>query len=278
MNHDIIRIEDAEGLNYIVQSKLTHFDRKTIADKFSIKSVHQGVEHYVINDAEYQVEKRNFIIVNPGQEVEVNIDSISTVEGVCIFLEPKLVNQIRFAIHNSVAVNLDNINPESSDITFDNIPVNPYYTFLNDKIKPIVSQGFEPYEISEYLMATAEQMVRHQYQTRSRLADLKSVKIGTKKELYSRIQKGRQFIHDNFQKPITLKDMSRVAALSEYYFHRLFSSFFKISPYQYHNQIRMEKARNLLQMKKYSRSEVAHICGFQNSKYFSKAFKKWQLS
>lgn len=101
MNHDLLRLEDVEGMNYIVQSKLRQFERKTVADKFSIKSVRKGVEHYIIDGQEYRVGNDNFIIVSPGQEVTVNIDSSTAVEGICYFLEPEIISQIRFANHHA---------------------------------------------------------------------------------------------------------------------------------------------------------------------------------
>ncbi len=276
MNHNLLKIEDVKGLNYIVQSKLTHFERKTIADKFSIKSVKKGIEHYVINGQQYRVGNHNFIIVSPGQEVQVNIDSSSAVEGTCYFMEPNLVNQIRYANHHSIEANLDHIEPLVDDVTFDNIPVNAYYTLLEKHLKTIALSDFDQHYVSDYLIAMAELMVKHQNQTKARLTEIKSIKTGTKKELYKRIQAGRQFIHDNFQKPITLNEMSKAATLSEYYFHRVFRNFFKITPCQYHNLVRMEKAQSLLNKGKHSKTEVAYICGFQDPKYFSKAYKKWQ--
>jgi len=214
--------------------------------------------------------------------MEINIDSCSAVTGICYFFDKTLVQQMKYANTHSVKNNLDNIDLQEK-LTFqlscpnavDNIPIHAAHTYLSNFLQRTNINELDKQQISAYLMLMAEYMVKHQNQTQLRLNDLDSTKSSTKKELYKRLQSGRQFIHDNIERPISLKEMAKAAFLSEYYFHRNFRLFFNQTPHQYHHAIRMQQAHHLLNQGKHSKKEVAFRCGFQDPKYFSKAYKKW---
>jgi AraC-like DNA-binding protein len=274
----ISKIEDDGGSNFIIQSNLSNYYGKTIADKFSIKVVQSGIEHYRIDGINYTLADENFIIVCPGQEVAVHIDSPSAVKGTCYYLSTDLIHQMRYAYSASIEANLKNIEPKD-DFTIDqlyNFPIHSFHTPLNNHLHSHSFQALNKHQLKEYLILLAENMVFHQHHSKRQLNNLEGVGMATKNELYKRLQIGRQYIHDHFDQPITLKEMSRAAALSEYYFHRNFRLFFNQTPYQYHNAVRMVKAENLLQRGHLSKIEIALMCGFQDPKYFAKAYKKWK--
>ena len=58
-------------------------------------------------------------------------------------------------------------------------------------------------------------------------------------------------------------------------FRRLFSECMGLSPVEYRNKLRVQKAVDLLKMKKYSVGEVAEMVGISDIKYFSKLFKRY---
>ena len=69
----------------------------------------------------------------------------------------------------------------------------------------------------------------------------------------------------------TLYGMSFISASS---LQRPFEARFGISPKQYLNKLRMNRALELLMENKLSVKEIALVCGFSDEKYFSRAFKK----
>ena len=62
--------------------------------------------------------------------------------------------------------------------------------------------------------------------------------------------------------------MSRTA-----FYHKL-KSLIDLSPAEFIRLIRLNKAKDLLQKRKYNVNEVAYMCGFSDAKYFSTSFKK----
>ncbi len=60
------------------------------------------------------------------------------------------------------------------------------------------------------------------------------------------------------------------------YFRRMFKSYTAFSPFVYLNNLRMKKAEKLLLANPFfSISEIASLCGFEDSLYFSTCFKKY---
>jgi AraC family transcriptional regulator len=62
------------------------------------------------------------------------------------------------------------------------------------------------------------------------------------------------------------------ACLSKYHFLRLFRQAFGLSPYQYIQHLRIEKARGLLADPNLPITDLAGLLGFDNSQSFSRLF------
>lgn len=279
---DIIKIDDAIGLNYILQSRLCSFNFKNTSTMFSVNYVLSGTENYIIDGQVYAVVRKNFIMTNPQQEIEVNIEAATDVIGMCYYFHPTTIQQIVQAKSQPIEANLENRDSKENFIiqqtykeNIFNTPINSFLTKLNAYLQKSNLNELNKHQITDFLMLLAENLISHQNQTNYQLNHLSRTKTTTKRELYKRLQKGRQYIHDNLQQPINLKDIAKAACLSEYYFHRNFRNFFNITPHQYHQSVRLQKAHQLLQQGNYSRKELAFHCGFQDPKYFLKVYNRW---
>lgn len=88
------------------------------------------------------------------------------------------------------------------------------------------------------------------------------------------IKRAVAYIDSNFADPsITIKDIAKLANVSEVYFRRVFTNKYGISPLKYIIKMRVEYAKELLMSGYYSVSEAALMAGFNDSKYFSTCFK-----
>ena len=83
-----------------------------------------------------------------------------------------------------------------------------------------------------------------------------------------------KFIQDNYNKNISIIDIARFLGLSDAYLCRLFKKITGCTIIHYINLLRCQKARMLIQSEKYTVSEAAAICGFENLSYFTKTYKK----
>ncbi len=91
---------------------------------------------------------------------------------------------------------------------------------------------------------------------------------------YQRIVSAKLFMDKNFHEPIDLETISRQALLSRFHFHRLFTRIYRRTPHQYITQVRMEKARLLLNDDDKSVTEICNEVGFESLGSFSTLFKK----
>lgn len=105
-------------------------------------------------------------------------------------------------------------------------------------------------------------------------------KISSEKELKSRLanfdrmKTVMNYIENNFTERINLHRLSKLAGISEGHFCRLFKQITGISTMDYINNLRINKAVKLIKSSHLNMTEVAMSCGFDDSNYFSRVFKK----
>ncbi len=89
----------------------------------------------------------------------------------------------------------------------------------------------------------------------------------------TRINLALNYIHQNYNKEITLEDLLEITNLEKNYFIRLFKNSMNITPYQYIKKYRFNIALTLLKHKS-SIDESAIAIGYSDASSFSHAFKK----
>ena len=87
------------------------------------------------------------------------------------------------------------------------------------------------------------------------------------------------YIRKNLDKPLSIRELSNKAYMSESHFHRVFKNELGISPVDFINNERIKLATRLLADPKITVKEVYMRCGFDSRSYFNRMFrKKQQLS
>lgn len=88
------------------------------------------------------------------------------------------------------------------------------------------------------------------------------------------VAKAKSYINANFHKEISLDDVSREVDISPYYFSKIFKEETGKNFIEYVTEIRMEKAKELLQSSTLSMKEICGEVGYADPNYFSRTFKK----
>lgn len=83
-----------------------------------------------------------------------------------------------------------------------------------------------------------------------------------------------QYIEKNYTEPISNKTLASIIHLSEDRFNHLFRESMGISPLNYMNDIRLKKAKHLLESGEYTVSEAAIEVGFGDLNHFGRLFRK----
>ena len=99
------------------------------------------------------------------------------------------------------------------------------------------------------------------------------------KTLQARLHEMMTYIFENFEKHLTLADISFAAKISKSEALRCFRIGLETTPVKYLNEYRLSRAVEQLLLNSSSVASVAEACGFESAGYFCRAFKaKYGLS
>ena len=88
------------------------------------------------------------------------------------------------------------------------------------------------------------------------------------------VEKAKFFLRENLEGPLDMQQLLREMPMSYSKFRKMFKQVTGDSPNQYHLNMRLDKAKELLNTTNLNVTEVAYNLGFESVFYFSKLFKK----
>ena len=89
-----------------------------------------------------------------------------------------------------------------------------------------------------------------------------------------KIQAACDVISRNIDQPLTIRELSRKVAMNECYLKKGFKTITGKTIHEYQQQLRITKAKELLQQQGRSVTDVANILGYSSISHFSTAFKR----
>lgn len=95
-----------------------------------------------------------------------------------------------------------------------------------------------------------------------------------KTEIQKEMEKAVRFFHENLANNIEIEAYARQLHMSTCWFIRSFKEYAGMPPGRYLTDIRIRKAKELLESTDYSVGEIGGIIGYDNPLYFSRIFKK----
>lgn len=265
--------------NQLHYSVFKEYNRPLTFRGFAIKYVIDGLERYKINGQNYDLKSNEFLLANPNSFGEAVIDSKKSVKGICINLESEIISEVL-----SGFVKPEENFPDISVIDFFNSSdfLDNKYSAANSKLgnflmnlgEKINRNPLYDYTLdNEFYYTVIEKLMEDHIPIINELYSISTVKHSTRKDLYKKVCKGKEFLELNFNEKTTVSSAAQYANLSEYHFFRLFKASFNTTPQQYLIETRLSESKNLLK-KNYSVSEVAIATGFSDIYSFSKSFKK----
>ncbi len=88
------------------------------------------------------------------------------------------------------------------------------------------------------------------------------------------IQEARFHMRKNIESEIDLKKLAENSFIAYSYFRKMFKKYTGISPHQYHLDLKMIRAKELILTSNKNIKEISYELGFQSIHYFSRLFKK----
>ncbi|WP_127585011.1 helix-turn-helix transcriptional regulator [Paenibacillus koleovorans] len=117
--------------------------------------------------------------------------------------------------------------------------------------------------VKSVLLDLLAQLMREQYYG-------SKIKSEGQLELLSQI---RTYIDHNVHRSLKLDELADRFHISKFYLIHLYKQMFQLTPIQYHQQLRMERAKLMLQSPYHSVQDIADQLGYSTIHAFSRAFK-----
>jgi len=88
------------------------------------------------------------------------------------------------------------------------------------------------------------------------------------------LKKVVEYMNNKYAEDITLKNLAEIGSVSPAHLNKLFRGAFNMSPMQYINNLRLDKAKELMMYSDFNISQISELVGFASIHYFSRYFKK----
>lgn len=98
-------------------------------------------------------------------------------------------------------------------------------------------------------------------------------KVKTSDESLEEVQRVKLFIENNVERELSVKEIADSIYRSRDYTNRLFKRYYDMTPYAYYLEMRVEKAKALLQHTTLSIQQISEKLGYKSGKCFSEQFQ-----
>lgn len=233
---------------------------------YTLKYVIEGTKYYHFDNQNIKVSENQYLIINHDKTIYT--EAQKGTKGLSFFLSPRLINQVyNYHSNNDTSIEFFEVSQRNVNQKIGNWLQKIAFFYQQSPL------AFE-HQMEELFIAISEIIVEDQIFIDRKFSDLQIIKHQTKQELYKLISLAKDYLNDNLNIPLSLDQISQDIGISKYYLHRLFTEFNNVTPLVYLTAIRIQKAKSLLQDSNDSIFEIAIACGFDNTSYFSKVFKK----
>lgn len=261
--------------NVVIRASAKSVEYPTHWTPLSLKCVLQGEEHYETSNSRYLVDASHFLIFNNGKMYSSHIDSPVEVQSFTLNIAPAFERSALRSIQDSATQLLDDpFNNDANEFRFTET-LYPHGSFMTGIMKRIDTTSRKGQSVDLHFYELMEGLFRLQTETNSRIRGIGKMKHSTKKEIFERLVRARDYIHSCYSNDLSVDEMARVACMNAFYFIRQFRNFFGITPHQFLTQRRMDVAKTLLQNNNRSISEVCFDVGFSDASSFSKLFRRY---
>ncbi len=234
------------------------------------KTIHLDHYHFIIlfteppllrqGNTEIQLQKRRILAFEPGMELTVvPFESEVKPDYMAISINKDFFEKIALEVTGNKKIEMNRVGAVYSCQLLDLI--------RNFKLE-IDNHGAEcPTMVNGIATQLVVQLQRDILSSPQR--DLKN---GGSEQKY--LLKAIDYMENNFNRNITLAEISKEIFVSQAHFERMFKKYIGKTPHQYLVEIRIQKAMEMLKTEDCSIEETARRCGFVSLSHFSTVFKR----
>ncbi|AEY64413.1 AraC family transcriptional regulator [Clostridium sp. BNL1100] len=242
----------------------------SVHETFEMVYIKSGSGVFEIGEQNVSVGSNDIVIIKPNQRHKLNVNS----EGGCDFivLYFKFMDQTEHTLSEVSLGDFINFVSGRESGSFIKLKVsqkNDIIVLLNRILKEQTNDQLGS-DLLNYLML----MELFVLISRALKAEWENSIKNKSPKIKELMQSAIQFVHNNFEREISITDIAKYVFLSPSYFTRAFKENTGLSPMQYLLNIRIKRACELLRETDQKVGEIALSVGFSNQQRFNDMFKK----
>jgi AraC family transcriptional regulator len=269
---------DTEGFpSVIIHTKVRECFRPNIKGPFSFFLNIRGNSFCSVDRQATRIDEDNYFVTNQAQPYTLRVEENS---GGAETFNIHFGEFFCGSVLNSLVTPADRIldlgtEKQLSPFSFFNQLHHRDATF-NTLIRAIRTSyqetGHSKLRFEEHLTSLLSYHLQQHRNVARMVNNLPPLRKATRVELYKRLSRAMDVLLSGFCGEISLDQLAAEASFSRYHFLRLFHAAYGLSPYQYIQHLRIEKARRLLADSAMPIMDLAGLLGFENSQSFSRLF------
>jgi AraC family transcriptional regulator len=265
------------GVMFIYGKKLEETDIHV--SRLSIRCISGGEQYYKVGSNEHMVTPENYLVMNRGQHYKTSFEGSGNKEMMLMAFKPGFAEEILYSVMTDEDKLLDD------PFKTDNQPIyffektyasDSYITNTFNWLRRLMNEDLgwkKTVDMDSVYSETLIKLLQIHRGLYSEINKINSVKFSTRKELYKRLNIGKEFLDTNLDRKISVEEVSRIASLSPHHFKRTFKKLFGHTPHNYHVKKRLEYSRQLIESGGLNVSAICQRVGFEDSSSFIRLFR-----
>jgi xylan 1,4-beta-xylosidase len=229
--------------------------------EIEIKVITSGSATITIEDKDFFVKEGDILLVNPFESHKMIADNVSYYILLC---SPKYFLK-KFDNNDFYDICMPFINGQ---LRFPNV-------ITDQVVAEIIIEIFNAKKL-KYSYISQEGLLNHLFAYM--FSNIETYSVGIEKALYlrekSKIEPAIQYIEEHIEEDMDIDKLASLCHVNKFYFSRLFKSAMMITPHDYVNMVREQKAEHDLLCTTKKISQIAKEIGINDEYYFSRWFKK----
>ena len=244
-------------------------------DHFEMVYIKKGVAVFQIAGVDVNLNPNDIVIIKPYQFHKFIVKSENACEFIVLSfkfqpLQPSLSENPSDVSLNDF-INFVNNHQEGAHISIRLGRKNEIITILNkilrERQKGQIWSDFLIYLLFLELFVQLSRALRHEWEQNMKSRSLK---------LRELLQIAKEYMDENYERDLSLEDVSKYVFLSESYFAHAFKDEFRVSPKSYLLKVRIDASKELLAEGDMKVSDIALSVGFSSQQRFNDIFKKYE--
>ncbi len=270
MAWDNSKISNPGWPSVILHVKAKEEERVGIKGPFSLFMNINGSSEIKVGDRQIKINEQAGVVTNRGQYYDLIINNEHTTETLNFHFGEKLyLDSLKVYTHSHEKL-LDDPFAIPEDHL---IPINTIFKTprLKKLMKAVIeSRNGDPMSVDENTNALLHYLFEQNLKKSPNIKALKDLRMATRQELIRRLWLAIDYMHVNFNKPISLDLLAEKSCLSKFHFSRSFKKIMGYSPYQYLKSLKVIKALELYETGKWTLQEIAGFIGIEDASSVSR--------